>query len=253
MKRRALIIYCDDTPSGPLTGTVRDAHNLNAFLKSLAGGEWRNDEVGFLRNPTDARVKTVVNSFMKNADYTFTVFSGHGFVDRSNKFKQYVELSNKSVPLRNLLSNAKRQTIIADACRGFYSAHRESLLEEYSSFIGDVEHLEQPSTRRFFDSAVKKADKGVSVLYSASLNETALDTPSGGAFLFSLLSYAQSWSSTKSHYTYLPHHTALTRAKKLMYEKFDTNQRPILNSTPRDFHFPLAVKFPTSPSWLNLR
>lgn len=252
MKRRALIIYCDNTASGKLPGAVQDARNLNAHLKSLAGGEWRNDEVGFLRNPTDMRVKKVVNSSMKNADYTFTVFTGHGFIHKDDGFKQYLELNNRSIPLKNLITNSKKQTIIVDSCRGYYSTHRESLLQEQSSFLGDVQHLEQPSTRLIFDNAVRKADKGVSVLYSASVNQTALDTPSGGAFLFSLLQYAQNWSATRSHYTYLPYDTALTRSRTLMYNKFDTKQKPVMNIGPRNFHFPIAVKFPRQPTWLQL-
>jgi hypothetical protein len=252
MKRRALIIYCDNTPSGKLRGTIRDAQNVKSFLTSLAGGEWRNDEIGFLRNPTGLRVKTVVNSFMKDADYTFTVFSGHGFININAGFKQYLELANGNMPLDGLITNAHKQTIIVDACREYFSAHRESLLEEESSFLGDVEHLDRPSTRLIFDNAVKASGKGINVLYSASQSETALDTPSGGAFLFSLLQYAQNWSITRSRFSYLPMDTALIRAKRHMYQKFDTNQNPTIRAKRGAKLFPIAVKFPHKPIWLEL-
>lgn len=252
MKRRALIIYCDDTNSGKLSGAVRDAQNLKSFLMSIAGGEWRNDEIGFLRNPSDSRVKGAVNSFMKNADYTFTVFSGHGFINTDDGFKQYLELNNKNIPLKDLITNSQKQTIIVDACRNYYSPHKESLLEEYSSFLGDAEHFERPSTRNIFDNIIKKASKGISVIYSSSHQQNSLDTPSGGAFLFSLLSYAQNWSSTRSNFAYLPLNTALTRAKSLMYSKFDTVQRPIMSAKSGINHFPLAVKLPAKPAWLEL-
>ncbi|HXD93866.1 MAG TPA: caspase family protein [Bacteroidia bacterium] len=253
MKRKALIVYCDNTPSGHLAGTVMDAHNINSYLKSIAGGEWRTDEIGFLRNPTSIKLRRAVNFFMKDSDYTFIVFSGHGFMNLNDGGKQYLELYDANVPITRLVTNALKQTIIVDACRNYYSAHRERLTEEYSSFIGDIEHLERPSTRHIFDSAVRKAGKGISVLYSSSRKENALDTPSGGAFLFSLLSYAQFWSTTNSHFTYLPVNSALQRATTLMYQKFDTTQKPVMNKRTGVYHFPLAVKLPSYPSWLKLR
>ncbi len=252
MKRRALIIYCDNTPSGKLRGTIKDAQNIKTFLTSLAGGEWRNDEIGFLRNPTSLRVKNAVNSFMKNADYTFTVFSGHGFINIKDGHQQYLELINGNIPLNRLITNAQKQTIIVDACREYFSAHHESLFIEESSFLGDIQHLERPSTRRIFDNAIKQAGKGINILYSASRNETALDTPSGGAFLFSLLYYAQKWSVTRNKFSYLPTNTALIRGAKIMYQKFDTNQKPIISSKLGHSFFPLAVKFPHKPMWLKL-
>ncbi len=221
---------------------------------SMEGGDWRKSEIGFLRNPTVLKVKNAVNTFLKNSDYTFVVFSGHGFINTDENNRQYVELLNGDISIRSLITNAPRQTIIIDACRGYYSPQKESLLEKYSALTGDVEHFEKFSTRALFDKCVLQAEKGLTVLYAASRNESALDTPSGGAYLFSLLSYAQAWAQTNSRYSFLPLRTAHVRAKKLMLATFDTIQKPSMNSEKRINYFPIAVKIPVKrPKYLELR
>ena len=107
MKRSALIIYCTNTASGPLAGPMRDAGNLQLFLMSAAGGHWKKDEITFLKNPSSFRVKNAVREFLANSDYTFIVFSGHGYIDSDDDYQQYVELSNTSIPIlkqKHLLS-----------------------------------------------------------------------------------------------------------------------------------------------------
>lgn len=70
MIRRALIIYCDNTPSDPLPGPVQDNANYRKFLTSYLGGEWHSSEIRSLQNPTKLQVEQARQNFMKGADYT---------------------------------------------------------------------------------------------------------------------------------------------------------------------------------------
>ena len=242
MKRKALIIYCNDTPSGELRGPYQDAVNLRTFLMSMLGGEWYESEIGFLKNPTSALVRQAVRTYLSGADYTFVVFSGHGFINTDENNRQYIELADDSIPIGSLISKAPRQTMIIDACRGYYSPTRASL--SVFEGIGDIHHFEEASTRQIFDNAVLKAEKGLTIMYAASRNESALDTNKGGAYLFSLIAYANRWEKTNRKFRVLPLNTANTRATELMHQTFETIQNPVINAEKRINHFPFAVMYP---------
>lgn len=241
MKRRALIIYCDKTGSGSLIGPVCDNSNFIDYLTSYAGGEWRESEIMSLQNPTSDEVADSVNNFLHNADYTFTIFSGHGFVNTDNNYMQFVELYDKDISILKLKSNADRQTLIVDACRGFYSPTKEALTKGFSDLYENLErsHL---STRKLFDQAVLSAEQGWTVLYAASENESALDTDEGGAYLLSLLKASEHWEQADKKNNVLPLNEAHERAKIYLQNAFATIQRPIINNEKRRTHFPFAVK-----------
>lgn len=242
MKRRALIIYCGNTSSGRLAGPVQDVLNYRNFLGSMLGGDWMENEIEILKDPSSGLVKRTVNTFQKGAGYTFTVFTGHGFINVAEKGRQYIELSDTCIPIRSLITDSRRQTMVFDACRGFYRPTRERI-EEYAAISG-IEHLEEASTRRIFDNAVMKADEGLSIMYAANVNESALDTNKGGAYLFSLLAYTEIWKAVNKKAHILPLNLAHTRGKALMYKKFNTIQRPVMNKEKRVRHFPFAAMYP---------
>lgn len=240
MKRRALIIYCDNTPSGALVGPSYDNMHYRAFLQSKLGGEWTDKEILSMRNPTSALVIRGVKEFLNDADYTFTIFTGHGFINKDDNNRQYIELANKSIAISNLLTNARRQTLIIDACRGYYSPYEELIKgfsEQYKHFIGDPH-----STRHTFDNAVLRAEEGLTILYAASENQTALDTGNGAAYLISLLKTAELWEQVNKTNNILTLKQAHDYAKVYVLKKFDTIQEAIMNSEKRILHFPFAVK-----------
>lgn len=240
MKRRALIIFCDETESGSLPGPYQDYINLKNFLTSNLGGDWEEDEIFALHNPTKFEVYSAVINFLSEADYTFTIFSGHGFMDRPGG-KQYVELLDDSISILDLRSNAKRQTLIIDACRGFVT---DSITEQkmfgdvYESFIGPT------STRAIFDRAVMAAEQGLTILYAASENETALDTPSGAAYLLSLLEVTDVWSKSNEVDHIITLKSVHIQAAKYLVRHFDTIQQPSMNVEKRMKYYPFAVKHP---------
>lgn len=249
MIRRALIIYCDNTASGELYGPPQDNINYCSYLQNNLGGKWSSDEILPLPNPTSKEVITAKNLFLKGADYTFIIFSGHGFLNVDDRNRQYVELLDENISISNLISNAKRQSLIIDACRGFYSPTEEMLkgiTESYDYFTGDPF-----STREIFDRAVLRADEGLTVLYAASINQTALDTDNGGAYLLSLLRISELWEEKDKKNNILDIKVTHDFASKYISTHFDTIQIPTMNREKRFRHFPFAVKVTTLNSNIN--
>jgi hypothetical protein len=239
MRRRALIIYCDNTPSGPLHGPKWDNANFRDFLQSKLGGEWHDNEIRSLNNPNSAAVSYTVQNFFKGADYSFIIFSGHGFINSDDDNRQYVELLNKSVSILSLRTSARRQTLIIDACRGYYSPARE-LLKAFSEsrdhFLGDIE-----STREFYSNIIMSCEEGWTILYSASRNQTSLDTATGGAYLISLLKGFQYWEENDQRSNILDLRVAHQYATNII-KGFETTQIPTMNMEKRLRYFPIAVK-----------
>ena len=239
MKRRALIIYCDNTESGKLHGPQFDNKNFRTYLQSKLGGHWYENEILSLRNPKYSEVKDYINGFMVGSDYTFIVFTGHGYI-HSEKNVQYIELSDQSISIINLRTNAKRQTLIVDACRGFYipADHLlKGLEEDYKYFTG-----EPYSTREWFDNAILNADEGWTILFAASKNQTALDTSKGAAYLLTLFEIALLWAKTNKNSNFLSLKDIQTVAKKHILKNFATTQIPTINTEKRMRYYPFAVK-----------
>jgi len=239
MNRKALIIYCTETDSGPLTGPKMDNKNIREYLKSDVGGQWHDDEIISLENPTIGKVRRCITIEFDNADYSFIVFTGHGCIDETDN-QDYLEVVDGDMPLSTLISPAPRQALIIDACRGYYNRVTDSLQKKFSNvneyFSG------HPDTRAIFDRAVYQAEEGLSVLYSASANQSSLDTNRGGAYLYSLLSICKEWEKVaKGKDVYMDLKNAHEKACKYLRDNFVTIQKPAMNKEKRKFYFPIAV------------
>jgi len=241
MKRRALIIYCNDTGSGPLTGPPYDNSNFLVYLTSRLGGEWYPGEILSLKNPKISDVSSAVSNHMKDADYTFTLFTGHGYINRNHNDLQYLEVADGDVSILKLRNGSLRQTIVIDACRGYYVPEDEAFIKGFralsESFTGDIY-----STRQIFDRAVLAADQGLTVLFAASENQTALDTGKGAAYLRSLLKVSENWEESNRRDTVLDLKTAHANAKIYLSNNFATSQVPAMTDEKRLIHFPFGVK-----------
>ncbi len=240
MKRRALIIYCDDTESGKLSGPPFDNQHYRSFLTSNLGGRWEESEILSLRNPKAAEVLKAVREFLNGADYTFTIFTGHGFLNSDDNNIQYLEVLDSDISILTLKTLSKRQTLIIDACRGFFSpseAILKGFSEVYEHFTGDAY-----STRQIFNNAILRAEEGWTILYAASRNETALDTDNGAAYLLSLLRIAENWEDVDKRNNIIDLKVTHNYAKTYLAENFNTIQVPSMNREKRLRHFPFAVK-----------
>ncbi|HWZ13909.1 MAG TPA: caspase family protein [Mucilaginibacter sp.] len=241
MNRRALIIYCNNTYSGALPGPEQDNKNYRRFLKSYLGGEWYEDEIKSLNNPTSILVEQMRQVFLNGADYTFIIFTGHGFINSSDNNYQYIELSDKNVSMRKLVTDAKRQTIIFDACRGLETFESDEIIK---SIKEDIKMFSAGrSTRAHFDKAVQAAEEGLTTLFAASVGQSAQDSKDGALYLLSLIRVSESWAEEEANIsTVLPLHSAHKKAVKYMDENFISLQEPIMGAEKRKNYFPFAIK-----------
>ena len=241
MKRRALIIYCDDTRSGKLPGPSCDNINLKGYLKSNLGGNWHDDEIYSLHNPTEFMVQKVKNNLLNDADYTFVVFSGHGGIDTSDN-RQYVELSDRDIPISSLVTSSRKQAMIIDACRGYFTRIQDTRQKNIRNHFMES-FSAKASTRPLFENAIKQAEEGLTILFSASKNQTSLDTNKGGAYLLSLLAIAENWERTDRQSNIMNLQVAHLNASEYITSNFETIQKPTMNDEKRRVHFPFAVKY----------
>ena len=193
MKRRALIISCANTESGHLPGATADNINMHNFLTSPLGGNWYDHEIVQLSDPTKREVNQAVNSHFTRADYSFVVFSGHGYTNTYENH-QYLELLDSNIALKTLRGPATRHTMIVDACRGYISS--DSTLQGFGLGDSTNNYFESKSTRGLFEQFVLQGDIGLTVLYSAQKGQNSIDTPRGGVYISSLLKSAVEWSHT---------------------------------------------------------
>jgi len=241
MTRRAIIVVCDNTRSGELSGPLVDNYNLRKHLLSNLGGDWQKNEILSLINPTKENVINSIIEFFFEADYTLFVFSGHGYINLNDGNRQYMELFDDDISIMDVITGVKRQAIIIDACRGFYSEQDDIILEDkyspFSDFIG------AQSTRELFEEHVLSCEEGLTILYSASENQTSLDTESGGAYLVSLLKVCELWKNNIGGSSKFSLREAHNYGAEFMRENFETIQKPVMNAEKRKRWYPLAVKF----------
>lgn len=241
MKRRALIIYCNQTESGNLSGPIADNTNLRNHLLSKLGGEWNNDEILSLQNPTKVQVENAIKYHISNADYSFVVFSGHGCIRVDHNYTQYLEIADSDISIRSLFTNVKRQTIIIDACRGYMIPSTETFSK---GFRGITDHfIGKPSTRDLFTQHVLACEEGLSIMYAANQNQSAADSQKGGAYLFSILKVCEIWEDQDKDNTVFPLNVAHSKGTVYMRNNFSTIQEPTIEPERRMRYFPLAVKF----------
>ncbi len=239
MIRRALIVYCDNTYSGALPGPEKDKDNFVRFLKTNLGGQWYDDEIKSLRNPTKIQLQQAIDIFLSGADYTFTIFSGHGCINTSHNNLQYCELSDGEVSINKFKTNAKRQTLIIDSCRGLEAFESSEIIK---SILETKMFTKGLSTRHIFESETMSCEVGWSILYSASEDESSRDSKDGGVYLLSLLAVAELWGEKFNSELSLPLDKAHELATKYLKENFPTIQQPFIEPEKRLKFFPFAVK-----------
>lgn len=103
----------------------------------------------------------------------------------------------------------------------------------YEDFTGKL------STRKLFDQVVLNAEEGITVLYAASANQSALD----GAYIYSVLKVCKMWEDCNKTNMVLTIKDAHTFGIKYIKENFITRQIPEMNVEKRLRYYPLAVKF----------
>lgn len=95
---------------------------------------------------------------MTNSDYSFVVFSGHGWINTDEDNTQYLEVADGDISINVLITDADRQTILIDSCRGFLSPLMESFEKGLSGAVRT--YSSTTSTRTHFKFVSAKSRRG---------------------------------------------------------------------------------------------
>ena len=213
-KRFAIIIESGNVAGqNDLPGARKDAENWEAFLKSNAGGAWRDDEICVLHKPNVVDVSTL-KTFHEDG-YIFLVFSGHGeeVFDRSTRqCSTRICLNEKELSVdARTLAPSRFGTAVFDCCRGMENAvGNVILMNEFSRggrgtvafmTLGAKEAFEHSTTsskkwyqatkegcrNAFISGLAAKRDNPTICMYSCGINEGAGEDPDAGGFYTTLL------------------------------------------------------------------
>ena len=247
ISRKALIISNpgEENSEDYCAGVLVDVENYKKFLLSPLGGFWDKSEIISLNRPRKALVDEYLKH-LQNYEYTFIVYTGHGYSESSGKTILNLRFGERYDSL-DLRPGAKRRTVILDCCR---RVHTRYLVED--QLIAKVERreitLNADECRRYFDDEIMKCGNGIIIGNSCSKNEYSNDHPTnGGYYSSSLLRVASDWYNNKTSVNlskkYYPfsiiaaHNSAIESVKKLS----GGNQNPEIEKPRSEPYFPFAI------------
>lgn len=247
MTRKALIISNagEANAANYCKGVAVDVGNYTTFLQSPVGGAWRTTEVLHLDRPTSAQLQKEISD-LKNLDYSFIAFAGHGYFSQKS-LSTILELrSGEEYDSVKLRESSKKRTIVLDCCRRI---HRDVTHEAVAKMAALREglNLDPAQCRIYFDRAVEKCADGVVVTYACAVDQVAGDSELiGGFYSSSLIASGKALESTtqidlKSQFKVLSiaqtHDAALPSVHRLS----GGTQTPKIEKPRSEPHFPFAV------------
>lgn len=181
MKRKALLIG----NSNGLPGVKKDILNWRRFLKSDQGGQWFDEEIKIMMNPTKMDLNLMIHGYIKreNPDFAIVIFSGHGAYQRET----ILELNEREefITENELIGIAPRQISIFDCCREILlESSVEDRLQMRSFSEGGVF---KKNIRPYYDARIMNAIPQQVRLYACSIGESALDSGDGAMYMKNLL------------------------------------------------------------------
>lgn len=248
MKRRAILIEAANLKGQtPLPGAEVDIKNYKRFLCSIQGGYWFESEIRTLSKPSKRQLLDEIQSAIREADYLFLTFSGHGYMQKINP--QYLPPTEKERTMLCIndsetisiaeINPAMKNFLIADSCRGVEDLEKALLFED-TLRAAYVKSREETS-RELFDAAVMKAEAGQVIAYSCGVNEAAgEDKNRGGYFSAAMIECARSLTESG-----LQRAVCGNEVFDLAFGKVKRQaalQNPEYSPGRRLHHFPFAVK-----------
>jgi hypothetical protein len=226
--RKALIIssWLRTDSSDFKRGVSEDIAQIKSFLKSGYGGSFREKkEIAHLHRPSVESLEGAM-SWLKNADYAFVYYSGHGMSIRQRAYIALDEISD--FPVRPLANISLRQITIVDTCRN--EIEPVSLFEGIGNPYGDVDLLPSEFARNAFAALMQRQPSGRVLIQSGSYNQSSYSTANGGVFTNSLVAGLQLFYGNSSH-SLLKTTSAFELAKNEMRRSQSWNQRPQITQT----------------------
>ena len=153
-----------------LPGVHVDVNDYYNFFTSPAGGNWYDEEIDILLNPTQHELlERIADIEEADYDYLITVFSGHG-EETSNGTVLSINGERETILLHNLTNLAERQLLIIDCCR----SHRR--IPDNINIDSTTLSLSRDSIRQTYEELIQFAAPQEVILFACNNCETAVDT-----------------------------------------------------------------------------
>jgi Caspase domain len=195
MTRKALLIGGPGTKgsSDYLPGVQLDLDHYSAFLQSSLGGAWRRDEITTLMSPSEFAVRSGVAE-LKSADYSFVLFSGHGYYSSSSSSTIVALRDNVELDSSVLRVGASKHTLLLDCCRVEWPS-ATTAADSLAKAIRESISLDATECRKYYDERIRECPSGIVVLHSCAINETSGDRSDlGGVYSANVIKGAEQWS-----------------------------------------------------------
>jgi hypothetical protein len=229
-----------------LPGVARDLANYDRFLRSPLGGAWYSSEIISLDDPPASTVRAAVQT-LKSADYSFALFSGHGYVTSNRRSTIVCLRGDEEMDSTELCAGAEKHTLILDCCRIVAKPMlAEDALAKMDSMVA-AKNLSASACRRYYEKAISECPSGQIVTHSCDLHETANDDPvRGGYYAFSLIDVAEDWAENNSvdlskYYEAFRMPPAHDEASDVVRRRSGNRQNPKMDKPRSGPYFPFAI------------
>lgn len=240
MIRKALIIGGYDTKN---VGVDADLKHYSSFLHSCYGGGWYESEVKILNSPSKF-ILNVAIAEVKQADFSFVVFTGHGGFNTKTQKLELDAGEDYFINYDKLCGLTTRQILITDCCRDHYQPKAKVCNESFQLNAFDSSAPNFNICRKKYTEAVLNGPRSQTSLYSCSDDEFSNGGPKkGGSYSFHLLNNATKWATHTSQQTLDVTEAHALAERSVTADPKNKAQNPDIH-TPRTWNqFPFAVTY----------
>lgn len=248
MKRKALIIGTpgDGVYNKKLPGVEVDLANYRRYLMSPLGGAWTDIEIVVMNSPTSQQIQEKLKT-LREVDYAFVSFSGHGGYNTSTR-STHLELGpNDLFDSRLMKIGAPKQTVVLDCCRERYTPGIFESLIVRASLESLSKGLDSKKCRAAFDNHIERCLPASIILNACNIDESAGDeAKQGGLYSASIIEAAEDFAKEIGHVPpgkniILDVPDAHDRAAHKVRTKSDSRQNPTIDQPRVSTYFPFAV------------
>lgn len=249
--RRALIISNpgEEGAKNYCKGVFVDVENYLKYLQTPQGGWWSRNKIDLLHRPTRTRLRDAVSQ-LESFDYSYVAFSGHGWHSSVENATVLTLRSGEEVAYHELLKGASKRTLVLDCCREkYHEPITEGRRDQHTLASLMQRRVPDPGRcREEFLNQINKALRGVVVINSCAIDETAGDSDMlGGRYTAGLFTTALQWAEAQSRATFQTEPDVLSivecheGAAEYTRIRSGRTQNPTIEKSRSGPYFPLAV------------
>jgi len=205
MKKKILMIGNTDN----LPGVPVDMSAYYSFFTSPAGGNWCDEEIDILLNPTQYELlDTIDEIYEADYGYVITIFSGHGREAASGTVLT-INGDGEKIAMDDLTNLSQRQLLIFDCCRSYADT---DFIETGATMLS----MSHDPIRQAYEERIEDAIPQEVILFACDEGENAIDTDEGGEYSRCLLNATMELTNLISPFVNVSraHHKAVSLLRR---------------------------------------